>query len=72
MTTCLPVWVSSALFYLVDFYNSGQLLDVLSSHALQAVPLSLHLPHSYSFNLSHHPSEFHFLSPKLFLANLWP
>lgn len=48
------------------------LLDVLSSHALQAVPLSLHLPHSYSFNLSHHPSEFHFLSPKLFLANLWP
>lgn len=52
--------------------DSFMLLDVLSSHALQAVLLSLLLPHSYSFNLSHHPSEFHFLSPKLFLANLWP
>lgn len=42
--------------------------DVLSSHALQAVPLSLLLPPSFSFNLSHHPSEFHFCPLNYFLA----
>lgn len=62
MNTCLPGWVSSALFWFLTFItpDSFMFLDVLSSHTLQAAPLNLLLPPSYSFNLSYHSSEFHF------------